>query len=81
MDDFSESTSSTTFGGVSSSEKTGYSCEPDPLALEPKCDWKFEEAEMPSYNHIDASPEDGMYHCQHQKCQDRGAFLLKSLLR
>ena len=81
MDDLSESTSSTALRGLSGSEKTGYSREPAPSAPGPKCGWKFEEAEMPSYDHIDAAPKDGKYHCQHPKCQDRVAFLQKALFR
>ncbi|KAL4893574.1 hypothetical protein BDV59DRAFT_177628, partial [Aspergillus ambiguus] len=42
---------------------------------------KFVEAEMPQDDHIEPSPEDGMYHCPHPKCTGRAPFSQKGLFR
>lgn len=47
----------------------------------PKSSWKFEDAEMPSYDHIYPSPENGLYRCEEQGCRNREGFSQKGLLR
>lgn len=42
---------------------------------------KFEKAEMPSYDTIAFSPEDGLYHCQEDECKGRAGFQQKCLFR
>lgn len=39
----------------------------------PPSNFKFEEAEMPSLDHLEAS-SDGMFHCPYQDCRPRKAF-------
>jgi hypothetical protein len=80
MAGFSESTDSTAIGGESNPGNAGSNPDPASPVMAPKWDPRFEEAEMPSYDHITAT-EEGVYRCNHWKCRDRDGFPLKALLR
>lgn len=79
MEDFlPERIGNAVIGTGSVLENPGDSGDSAPLAA---ARMKFEEVEIPSYETVTRSPEDGLYHCQQDKCNGRAGFQQKGLLR
>ncbi|KAE8371067.1 hypothetical protein BDV26DRAFT_149477 [Aspergillus bertholletiae] len=80
MGNLSESVDTMVTGGEVSLGNTGSTSDLASVDLLPQWVSRFEEAEMPSDDHLTAT-EDGSYHCPYQICISRRGFPRKALLR